>query len=83
MKERLPANLLTYTVPLGMPETVKEGIDITIVTYGSTLRIVLEAAETLEKMHISCEVIDIQTLLLLTSIIILYRRLKKPTALFL
>lgn len=63
MKERLPLNLLNYTVPLGIPETVREGTDITLVTYGSTLRIVLEAAETLSKMHISCEVIDIQTLL--------------------
>jgi pyruvate/2-oxoglutarate/acetoin dehydrogenase E1 component/TPP-dependent pyruvate/acetoin dehydrogenase alpha subunit len=63
MKERMPVNLLEYTVPLGVPETVKEGMDITLVTYGSTLRIVLEAADTLDKMHISCEVIDIQTLL--------------------
>jgi len=63
MKERLPDNLLEYTVPLGIPETVREGSDITMVTYGSTLRVVLEAAETLAKMHISCEVIDIQTLL--------------------
>ncbi len=63
LKEKLPSNLLTYTVPLGMPETVKDGTDITLVTYGSTLRIVLEAAATLAKMQISCEVIDIQTLL--------------------
>lgn len=63
MKERLPVNLLTYTVPLGIPETVREGRDITLVTYGATLRIVLEASEMLEKMQISCEVIDIQTLL--------------------
>jgi len=63
IKERLPVNLLEFTVPLGIPETVREGSDITMVTYGSTLRVVLEAAETLAKMHISCEVIDIQTLL--------------------
>lgn len=63
MKERLPVNLLEYTVPLGVPEIVREGTDITLVTYGSTLKVVLEAAETLAKMHISCEVIDIQTLL--------------------
>ncbi len=63
IKEKLPANLLEYTVPLGIPETVREGTDITMVTYGSTLRVVLEAAETLAKMQISCEVIDIQTLL--------------------
>ncbi|MBC7886530.1 MAG: transketolase [Ferruginibacter sp.] len=63
LKEKMPVNLLSYTVPLGIPETIKEGTDITLVSYGSTLRIVLEAAETLARMHISCEVIDVQTLL--------------------
>ena len=63
LKEKLPTNLLTYTVPLGVPEIVKEGRDISIVSYGATLRIVMEAAETLQKMQISCEVIDVQTLL--------------------
>jgi len=63
LKEKLPSNLMAYTVPLGMPEIVKDGTDVTIVTYGSTLRIVLEATETLDKMGISCEVVDVQTLL--------------------
>jgi len=63
LKEKLPANLTDYTVPLGIPEIVKEGTDVTIVTYGSTLRIVLEATETLDKMGISSEVVDVQTLL--------------------
>ena len=63
LKEKLPDNLLAYTVPLGIPETVKEGTDITIVTYGSTIRIVLEATTSLDKLGISCEVIDVQTLL--------------------
>ena len=54
---------MAYTVPLGVPETIKEGSDITMVSYGSTLRIVSEAAEMLEKKGISCEVIDVQTLL--------------------
>ena len=63
LKEKLPANLMAYTVPLGIPEVVKEGGDVTIVTYGSTLRIVLEATATLDKMGISCEVVDVQTLL--------------------
>ena len=63
LKEKLPYNLLTYTVPLGIPETVKEGTDITIVTYGSTIRIVLEATTSLNRLGISCEVIDVQTLL--------------------
>jgi pyruvate/2-oxoglutarate/acetoin dehydrogenase E1 component/TPP-dependent pyruvate/acetoin dehydrogenase alpha subunit len=63
LKEKLPHNLMAYTVPLGVPETVKTGTDITIVSYGSTLRIVLEAALLLDKADISCEVIDVQTLL--------------------
>lgn len=63
LKEKLPANLIEYTVPLGVPEVVKEGTDITMVSYGSTLRIVQEAAQILEGMKISCEVIDVQTLL--------------------
>ncbi|RYZ40294.1 MAG: transketolase, partial [Sphingobacteriales bacterium] len=63
LKEKLPSNLLAYTVPLGIPEIVKSGEDITIVSYGSTLRIVQEAAVTLEKAGVHCEVIDIQTLL--------------------
>ncbi|MES2429777.1 MAG: thiamine pyrophosphate-dependent enzyme [Bacteroidota bacterium] len=63
IKEKLPANLLAYTIPLGVPEIIKEGTDVTIVSYGATLRIVFEAAEYLEKLNISCEVIDVQTLL--------------------
>jgi 2-oxoisovalerate dehydrogenase E1 component len=63
LKERLPANIGEYTVPLGIPETLKEGTDVTIVTYGSMCRVVMDAAIELEKMGISCEVIDVQTLL--------------------
>jgi pyruvate/2-oxoglutarate/acetoin dehydrogenase E1 component/TPP-dependent pyruvate/acetoin dehydrogenase alpha subunit len=63
LKEQLPANLLDYTVPLGIPEVVREGTDITLVTYGSTLRIVLDAAQLLAQQGISCEVVDVQTLL--------------------
>jgi len=63
LKEKLPSNLLAYAVPLGIPEIMKTGTDVTMVSYGSTLRIVQEAAERLEKLHISCEVIDVQTLL--------------------
>lgn len=63
LKEKLPNNLLDFTVPLGVPETIKEGEDITIVSYGSTLRVVMEAVHILEKFGISCEVIDVQTLL--------------------
>ncbi len=63
LKETLPSNLLDYTVPLGVPEIIKEGEDITIVSYGSTLRIVQEAAERLVTSGISCEIVDVQTLL--------------------
>jgi len=63
LKEKLPANLMEYTVPLGVPEVVKEGTDITIVSYGSILRVIQDASERLEKQNISCEIIDVQTLL--------------------
>ncbi len=63
LKEKLPANLLEFTVPLGVPEILKEGEDITIVSYGSTLRIVQDAVTRLEEEGISCEIIDVQTLL--------------------
>jgi pyruvate/2-oxoglutarate/acetoin dehydrogenase E1 component/TPP-dependent pyruvate/acetoin dehydrogenase alpha subunit len=63
LKEKLPANLQEYTVPLGIPEVIREGTDITIVSYGSTLRIVEDAADRLAKLDISCEVMDVQTLL--------------------
>ena len=63
LKEKLPANIGEFTVPLGEPEILKEGTDITVVTYGSMCRIVMEAAADLEAVGISCEVIDVQTLL--------------------
>jgi pyruvate/2-oxoglutarate/acetoin dehydrogenase E1 component len=59
----LPANLAEFTVPLGVPEIIREGEDITLVSYGATLRIVSEAAQAMEAWGISCEVIDVQTLL--------------------
>ncbi len=63
LKEKLPSNLSTFTVPLGVPEIIKEGTDITIVSYGSTLRIINDAVNMLEAQGISCEIIDVQTLL--------------------
>ena len=63
LKEKLPANLMQFRVPLGIPEIIHEGTDISIVSYGSTLRIIQEAVEVLETSGISCEVIDVQTLL--------------------
>ena len=62
LKEKLPANVGEFTVPLGKAEILKEGTDITVVSYGSTLRIVLEAADELAQMGINIEVIDPQTL---------------------
>lgn len=63
LKEKLPSNLTSFRVPLGIPEVIKEGDDITIVSYGSILRIIQEAVNRLEKSGISCEIIDVQTLL--------------------
>ncbi|MHC2993660.1 transketolase [Pontibacter sp. HJ8] len=63
LKERIPSNIAEFTVPLGQPEILREGSDITIVTYGSMCRIVLEAAKQLQDFGISAEVIDVQTLL--------------------
>ena len=63
LKESVPSNINEFTVPLGMPEIIRAGEDITIVTYGSTLRIVEDAAIRLAAMGIDCEVIDVQTLL--------------------
>ena len=63
LKEKIPSNLYDFTIPLGVPEVLREGDDITIVSYGSVLRIIAEAAERLQTFGISCEVIDVQTLL--------------------
>lgn len=63
LKERLPDNVGSYTVPLGKAEVIRTGTDLTIVSYGSTLRIVEEAAEELSALGVSVEIIDPQTLL--------------------
>jgi len=62
LKEKLPANVGEFTIPLGKAEILSEGSDITVVSYGSTLRIVMEAVPELAKMGINVEVIDPQTL---------------------
>jgi pyruvate/2-oxoglutarate/acetoin dehydrogenase E1 component len=62
LKERLPANVGEYTVPLGKAEILREGNHLTVVSYGSTLRIVMEAADELQQLGINIEVIDPQTL---------------------
>lgn len=63
LKEQLPDNIGEFTVPLGIPEVLKQGNDVTIVTYGSCVRIAEEAMEQLEEAGISVELIDVQTLL--------------------
>lgn len=63
LKERLPDNLTEFTVPLGVPETLIEGTDVTLVTYGSCVRIAEAGIEWLHKTGISVELIDVQTLL--------------------
>ncbi len=63
LKEKYPSNIGEYTVPLGKAEILREGNDVTVVTYGSTCRLVEEAAVLLAQMGISCEIIDAQTLI--------------------
>jgi len=62
LKERLPKNVGDFTVPLGKAEILREGTDITIVSYGSTLRVVQESAKELLEMGVSIEIVDVQTL---------------------
>src|SRR5450432_1714805 len=77
LKEKLPANLLEFRVALGVPEIIREGADMTIVSYGSTLRIIAEAAESLDGLDIDCEIIDVQTLLPFDTGHIILESLKK------
>lgn len=63
LKERLPDNYATFTVPLGKVEVLRSGVDLTLVTYGSCCRIALEAAEQLKEVDIDVEIIDVQSLL--------------------
>ncbi|MBU3682389.1 MAG: transketolase, partial [Flavobacterium sp.] len=63
LKEKMPTNLGEFRTPIGVVETIKQGTDITLVSYGSTLRLVEQAANELQEVGISCEIIDIQSLL--------------------
>ena len=63
LKEKLPTNLGEFTVPIGQPEIMREGSDITVVTYGSMVRMLEEVAKQLTEVGISIEIIDVQTLL--------------------
>ena len=63
LKEKMPLNLGEFKTPIGIVETIKTGNDITLVSYGSTLRLVEQAAKELQEIGIDCEIIDIQSLL--------------------
>ncbi len=63
LKERMPSNLGVFRIPLGIPEIIRPGEDITLVTYGSCVRIAEEAVAQLEDFNIDVEVIDVQTLI--------------------
>ena len=63
LKERLPENIDAFSVPLGVPEVLHEGDDVTLVTYGSCVRVAEEAMELLKNVGISVELIDVQTLI--------------------
>jgi pyruvate/2-oxoglutarate/acetoin dehydrogenase E1 component/TPP-dependent pyruvate/acetoin dehydrogenase alpha subunit len=63
LKEKMPSNLGEFKTPIGVVETVRDGKDITLVSYGSTLRIVEEAAQELQQVSIDAEIIDVQSLL--------------------
>ncbi|MCF8245060.1 MAG: transketolase [Saprospiraceae bacterium] len=63
LKEKMPDNIGEYTVPLGVPEVLTTGTDVTLVTYGSNIRVAMEGIELLAPTGISVELIDVQTLL--------------------
>ncbi len=63
LREQLPENIGEFRVPIGVPEILEEGEDVTIVTYGSCVRIALDAVKQLKEYNISCDLIDVQTLL--------------------
>jgi 2-oxoisovalerate dehydrogenase E1 component len=63
LKERLPDNVGEFTIPLGIPEVIRQGSDLTIVTYGALCRISLEAAKLLSQVGIEVEIVDVRTLL--------------------
>lgn len=63
LKEQMPDNIGEFTVPLGVPEVIREGRDVTVITYGPNCRLAEEAAEALETIGVSVEIIDVQSLL--------------------
>ncbi len=79
LRERLPENIGQFKIPVGIPEIIREGNDITIVTYGSCVRIAEEALEQLDEFGISAELIDVQTLLPFDIHHIIVRSLQKTS----
>ncbi|MEW5867731.1 MAG: thiamine pyrophosphate-dependent enzyme [Chloroflexota bacterium] len=77
LRERLPDNIGEFTVPLGVPEVLRQGQDVTLVTYGACCRIVMEAAEQLSQVSIQAEVIDMQSLLPFDTRALILESLKK------
>jgi pyruvate/2-oxoglutarate/acetoin dehydrogenase E1 component len=63
LKREKPLNYGEFKTPIGVVETMKEGADITLVSYGSTLRLIEQAAQELLELGIDCEIIDVQSLL--------------------
>jgi pyruvate/2-oxoglutarate/acetoin dehydrogenase E1 component/TPP-dependent pyruvate/acetoin dehydrogenase alpha subunit len=63
LREKMPDNIDEISLPLGVPETLREGSDVTLVTYGACCRLAMEAADLLEKVDIDAEVVDVQSLL--------------------
>ncbi len=80
VKESMPENLGEYSVPLGVPEILEEGSDITVVTYGANVRIAQEAITVLEKASITVELIDVQTLLPFDSNHLIRQSIEKTNA---
>jgi pyruvate/2-oxoglutarate/acetoin dehydrogenase E1 component/TPP-dependent pyruvate/acetoin dehydrogenase alpha subunit len=77
LKEKLPDNIGEFRIPLGVPEIIYEGTDITLVTYGSCVRIAEDAVEQLKEYDISCELIDVQSLLPFDTNQLIVKSLKK------
>jgi 2-oxoisovalerate dehydrogenase E1 component len=80
LKERFPDNIGEYTVPLGVPEVIRAGSDLTIVTYGACCRLAQDACQELSKVGIDVEVIDVQTLIPFDTGHLILESLKKTNA---
>lgn len=81
LKEKLPSNIGTYTLELGVPEVLCAGTDVTLISYGASLRPAMEAHATLQKLGISVEIIDVQTLLPFDTHGVIVESLKKTNRL--